>query len=180
MTKHAPIDKSVDSTRALWLLLKAAIEQPGKVSEKLVAACATQASICLFQDPHNKIVRLSLNTLKNAAEIAVEPGGWKELNSLRRKVAILRLANTHGRIRNGRGIREELKRKIKENLELVQRVQELLRGRTLLLSAYMDTVEMLRTHAKLSPVLHERLHEHESIFNVRTLSKVEDGNDDEK
>jgi hypothetical protein len=172
MSNHVPIAKSIDSTRALWLLLTCAVERPEQASTKLIAACATQVTLSRFRDASNNIIPLSLNTLKGAARIAIESGGWETLDSLRRKVALLSLASKKQNQRPARGLRQQLENRIKENFELNKRVQELLRGRTLLLSAYMDAIEMLKTHTSLSPALSERLVEHESIFDIRALSNA--------
>ncbi|MGF6787378.1 hypothetical protein [Paraburkholderia sp. 35.1] len=177
MSKHVPTAQAVASTTALWLLLKQALSTPAEAPPALVIACATQVTLSRYKNASKEIFPLALNTLKSAAATAVQPGGWDELESLRKRVARLR-TSWSPKLKRTRGIREKLEQTDAENAELKRKVQNLLRGRSTLLSAYMDTIEILRVHAHLSPALVARLSEHEAIFNIRTLSNVggQDGN----
>jgi hypothetical protein len=163
---------AVDSTRELWLALSEAVTSPSKTQPKLLAACATQASLAKYTSDDGKIRSYSLNALKVAADDAVEIGGWSAIEALRKQAYLhaLPIQTASNKARRGTGYRLDQANKTISFLD--ERIQQLLRSRVTLLSAYTDIIEILRTNRHLDPKLEAQLKQHESTFAVRRLFDV--------
>jgi hypothetical protein len=133
----------------------------------LKEACATQEKLSKFECQDKEILPLSLNTFKSAAQVAVENGGWKSLDQLRREIYAnyLPVLQARNKIKRSLGTRNSVLRA--ENHELRERNQALLRGRAVLLSAYFDIFKILRDSQQFHPEIKEKLREHEVRFDIR-------------
>lgn len=174
MKSSQPSDASIESARNLWAELRAVVENSERhVSQELLRACATQASLSRFRCDEKNIRPLALNTLKVAAEMAVEPGGWNKLDELRKSL-YLRSLSTKGKHRKSkRGLSYRLETAAEVNEVLQARIKNLLLSRVVLLQAYADAIDLLRTFKHLDTNLPQRLKRHESMFDLKLLEKAE-------
>jgi hypothetical protein len=165
--EHHPSTRAVDSVRSLWTQMLSAKNSPEVAPNGLLEACATQEKLARFSYEEEQIFPLALNTLKAAAEVLVERGGWASFDQLRREVYASSLPVLQAKRKAKRSLGSQL-RDLREEIEVLRtRNQYLLRGRTTLLSAYADAIRMLRESRATSPQLVEKLREHETRFDVR-------------
>ncbi|WP_152530671.1 hypothetical protein [Paraburkholderia dilworthii] len=74
---------SATSVSRLYALMIAGLNKDSPPSGKLLEACSTQEDLAKFCNPAEKIVAMSLNTLKRAADSTLGTDGWNKLNRLR-------------------------------------------------------------------------------------------------
>jgi hypothetical protein len=172
--KHLPSGAAIDSAIARWRLLHAADCDSQNVPQKFILACATQQKFADFVDTDKEITSLALNTLKSAADLGIEAGGWRALDVMRKKIFINGLPSSKRSSKIKRGLGHRLSHKQDQLQELNTRLQGLLKERVKLLNAYIESIDLLRAYSNLDQSLEARLKEHESIFNIRTVFKVED------
>ncbi|NIE66841.1 hypothetical protein [Burkholderia sp. Ax-1719] len=177
MKSHRPSARAINSARNLWVQLTAATDSINP-PRALLNACATQESLAAFESEEKEIRPLALNTLKSAAELAVENGGWHAMNDLRMRLFLRAIAHNYPERRSRRGLGFQLRTKKDEIAILNDRYQHLLRSRATLLQAYSDIVDLLKTYRTLSPNLSDRLKRHEAMFDIKLLSEA--GGTDEK
>lgn len=178
MKSHRPSNDAVESTRHLWAELRAAAEDStNPIARRLMRACATQATLSKFSCEEKKIRPLALNTLKAAAESAVEPGGWNKLDETRKALHLLNLSSKELRGKARRGASQRLSAAAEVNRTLEERNMNLLRSRIVLLQAYSDAIRLLKTFQDLDDNLAQQLRRHESMFDVRVIAKAEASNE---
>jgi hypothetical protein len=164
---------SIESTLNLWAELRAATYNTASASKKLIQACATQAALARYRCPEKNIRPLALNTLKAAAEEAVELGGWKQLNELRRTLHARGLSGAEQRRKTNRGLGHRLNSAAESNKALQARIKNLLRSRVVMLQAYGDIVDLLKTYQHLDANLAQRLKRHERMFDLKLIAAAE-------
>lgn len=172
-----PSRAAVESAKNLWRELTAATKASSAASKQLLNACATQVQLAKYKDSGKNIRPLSLNTLKAAAEIAVESGGWAAMNELRRQAHLHGLNDTEAKAKTDRTLGHRLTVKEKQIDNLTNANQQLLKNRTMLLEAYSDILKILKTYSSLSPDLAAQLARHESMFDVRKVKQTGGTND---
>lgn len=173
MKSYQPSALSIESTLNLWAELRAATDNTGRASKKLIQACATQATIARFECPEKNIQPLALNTLKAAADEAVEPGGWNQLNELRKTLYLRGLSGAEQRRKANRGVVHRLNSVAESNKALEERIKNLLRSRVVMLQAYGDIVDLLKTYQDLDVNLAQRLKRHERMFDLKLIAAAE-------
>lgn len=172
MTAHTPSSSAIESVRNLWLELCSAKASPLTAPAELLEACSTQEKLAKYGCSDKAIRPLALNTFKDAANIAVEKGGWTILDETRRQISRLARFNSANAGTKRPGVARRLAIEKQENAALRHKNQQLLRGRALLLNAYSNALQLLRDNRTLSPRLAERLREHEVMFDIRQFSEV--------
>lgn len=164
-----PRKEHVENARARWTLLLAATKKPSEAPASLKAACQTQQDFAEFKFDKEKISPLALNTLKLSAEAAVVPGGWREMDRLRKECRNLFAADVREkeakRLSPAAGLR-------RRNEELKTSQTEFLRGHAITLRAYQDLLDTLRGISAENTKVYEKLQEHEAIYNIRLLYPV--------
>jgi hypothetical protein len=143
------------------------------VSRRLMSACATQVALSKFRCEEKKIRPLSLNTLKAAAENAVEPGGWNKLEETRKSLHVRSRSSKEQQRKAKRGIAHRLNSSAEANRTLEERIRNLLLSRVVLLQAYADAIDLLKTFQGLDTTLAQRLKRHESMFDLKLITEAE-------
>jgi hypothetical protein len=175
---HQPSDASVESVRNLWAELCAATESTTYyASRTLLRACATQTALSKFRCDEKKIRPLALNTLKAAAEKAVEPGGWDKLEELRKTLYLRSLSSKERNRKAKRGLGYRLDSAAEANKSLQERIKNLLLNRVALLQAYADAIDLLKTFRGLDANLAQRLQRHESMFDLKLIATAENSDE---
>lgn len=154
--------ENIESARALYKILQMAMDNPQGAPKWLANACATQNALAQAEDISKKIAKMSLNSLKSAAQTAIEIGGWKELNRIR--VEYLKYIAQQSRIqreapsqRSKNALAETLKQEIdRRDVEH--------RARLRLGSAYLDLLRVAQTMAKGNETNMQRLERHQALF----------------
>ena len=174
MKESQPSRRAVVSAENLWTQMLGAKNCPELAPDGLLEACATQEKLAKYVCEEHQIRALSLNTLKAAAELAVEDGGWVEFDRLRWEIYGSSLSALQAKKKASRSLGRRVTNLREENELLSQRNQGLLRGRMKLLSAYSDAIKLLRDYQSQYPELAEKLREHETRFDVRQqIAEVE-------
>jgi hypothetical protein len=173
MKSYQPSAISIESTLNLWAELRAATDNTAHASKELIQACATQAALSRFRCVEKNIRPLALNTLKAAADEAVELGGWNKLNELRKTLYSRGLSGAERRRKVNRGLGHRLNSAAESNKALQERVKILLRSRIVMLQAYGDIVDLLKTYQDLDANLAQRLKRHENMFDLKVIAAAE-------
>lgn len=156
-------------------LLKAAAASPGRASAALIAACASQNALAQLRLIAQGVEPMALNSLKRAANVAIEQGGWQALDKLRREVA--RLSRTS---RRPNGPAAQNKANLKAALqEMKSTVDQLHRARLRVEHAYTDLLRLARSAAAGNEKLRNQLDRHLAMFAERVgISMIKGGNPD--
>lgn len=121
--------------------------------------CKSQQALAALAIPSEGITATSLNSLKKAADLYIEDGGWSSLDSLRRTlVATLDLRSR--RAARQRTVQLEVK-------DLRQLVEEADRARLRVERAYTELLALARSHVANDPLGQAAIARHQSIWGHR-------------
>ncbi|WP_322068179.1 hypothetical protein [Paraburkholderia bannensis] len=143
------------------------VDQATIADKKLVSACLSQASITAYVCSLEPNCKCSLNTLKKLAEIAIEPGGWNQFDTMRKRIHDTktgRSTRTHQQAQRAKSELEFLRAK----LDTAQRV------RANLNRAYLDTLSILRAASQWDEEIAGKLARHfatySEVLSLRSVS----------
>lgn len=176
MSTHKPERDAVESTLNLWVFLTTSCDASGKITKELMAACKTQLSLAQYKNQAKGIKSLSLNTLKSSGDYAIEKGGWCALDELRKNIYKRALVESCKSLSKRRSISETLELTQKKLEESETKIQNILRERAVLISAYYNILTIIHESECLTSELSNTLKMHEMTFNVRNLTSARDNN----
>ncbi|GAB3253737.1 hypothetical protein [Chitinimonas naiadis] len=157
-----------DNVYARFLILKKGLLGQEAVSTVLLKACKSQGAFAKLNWPEKGIVPIALNTLKSKADEAVEDGGWRKLDEMRKAYLVVgqgkvfRKSNTRSRIAEWRS-----------QLRIVESALEMERRyRIRLQVAYEALLGRVRVLATDDPDLAHFVNRHVEGFSFKRLSVV--------
>lgn len=162
-----PRKEHIKNARARWLLLQCTVNGTEAPPPYLKDACQTQQSFSELKIEKKEIIPLSLNTLKLTAELAVIPGGWKELERLRKLCKNLFSTSIQADKKPTAMAALRLRKK-----ELMSSEEQYLRGQAIMLRAYQDLLKTLRGVSSENPTAYQKLRAHEAIYDIRALYPI--------
>lgn len=151
-----------DSVLARFQLLEAVLSGECKCSTSvLVKACQSQAFFASMNFPEKGIYKMSLNTLKAAANTFIEDGGWRRMDGMRRqlyKISIAAKTTTTKGVSNADHDIDSLviERRLRLRLE----------------TAYLDLLQKLAIIAGADVELAEFLQRHQAGFSLARLKLI--------
>ena len=151
---------SRDGALARLRLLDAALGRPNRVPTEWTKACASQGSLAALDLPKEGIAPVSLNTLKKAADLAIEHGGWHELDKKRK--ALFRRVNSTRIERRERKKNSAARKAASFETQLSQER----RARAVLNRAYVELYKKLEAVAENDSNLARQLERHAATFAV--------------
>lgn len=153
-------------------LLQAALQDLTKAPKQLLRACSHQRLLAALNIEKQRVRPVSLNTLKKAADLAVE-GGWERLDRLRRDVLTARTQrDCRGKKSSASNGRKDLRLRLEETAE---RLEQERRARAILNRAYVDIVGKLQVVAKKDELFASELARHLATFNIPLRFEVVEG-----
>ena len=165
--KHLPRTSAIDSARELWTLLLCETELGHSTTRELVDACATQVTLAKYKSSDGKVKSQSLNTLKAACDVVVEPGGWERVDELRKTIRNIGLPSSSTHHAKKRDAIKTLEATRKRELAEQARNQKLLRERAVFIAAYSSLISII--HQSHDPDLKEKLREHEATYDIKRI-----------
>ena len=100
-------DRSKAQALGRLKLLERALKTPAKAPTELMSACKSQGLLARMSCSDYDISPVALNSLKRAADSAIEDGGWSRLDALRREVHRLGSRGASSRARGAKGRRKD-------------------------------------------------------------------------
>lgn len=141
------------SAYARYKLLSEAIAQKGSVPAELLTACRTQSSLAEFESKDLGITGISLNSLKAAAELVVEDGGWARLDELRRQIKGTKTAPHPPK-----------QKRLSQSRRATNDLDSADRGRLLIGRAYLDLLSLIRAASGRDEELASKLKRHMDMW----------------
>lgn len=138
---------------ARYKLIRDAVAQKGPIAPELVNACRTQSSLATFESADLGVSRLSLNSLKAAAELVVEDGGWAHLDLLRRQIKGARSSSQPSK-----------KKRVSQSRRETNDLDTADRGRLLIGRAYLDLLSLIRSVSARDDELASKLRRHMDMW----------------
>jgi len=180
MTFTVPTASAIESTKQLWLfLINGDKDENGceiREFKILKEACQTQVSLSKFSLPSKGIKPLALNTLKAAAEVAVEDGGWTKLEQKRKELykSIIRTTRLNPS-------RDELLNSSRNRLsEEKHKNRMMLLERAITVAAYRDIISTVHQYSSVNPDLQQALKRHEATFDIKVIADLSGSATNEK
>lgn len=149
--------KYLRSTLARLETLTAASDRSSKT--RIAAACANQGAFARWKSPDGKITPMALATLKRAANLVIEDGGWSRLDRLRRAVYRAAAGQHRSRTRTRSKDREEIRR-LRESLDALRRDYFVVH------TCYFDLLRLVTSISSDDERLRELLKRHRTSFSL--------------
>lgn len=155
---------NIRSARALYQLLKRALDKPDTAPASLVRACSSQRTFAALEISAEEIAGMSLTTLIAAADAGIREGGWERLDEMRRALKSV----TKGQKKSySRVERERLTRNRLAHKDTL--LEELRRGHFKLEASYFDLLRIVERWGRQNPDVAEALRRHRVSFSVKRL-----------
>lgn len=164
---------TLNSIRQRWILLGAMINNPKKLSRQIMEACKSQGALAKLEISQDGIFKVSLNTLKTSANLAIETydgkNGWDQLEERRLNVNLLSKSSSK--------LKQVSQKRPKDAriIELENALDKAHRQRLRVESGYFEVLSILRVLAKSDASLEAKLKRHLATFGVRTLQVLDGG-----
>lgn len=152
--------ESREGALARLRLLDTALGRPNRMSTEWTKACASQGSLAALNLPKEGIVPVSLNTLKKAADLAIEQGGWQELDKKRKTLLHLVISTRIER-------RERKRNSAAGKVAMFEaQLSQERRARVVLNRAYVELYKKFEALAENDSNLARQLERHAATFAV--------------
>ncbi|SDG76936.1 hypothetical protein [Janthinobacterium sp. YR213] len=163
-----------DSTLARFALLEKALRGEKSIPASLRHACRSQGKLARLSLPNLGIEPMSLNTLKNQADVAIESGGWEKLDEMRQSY-LHAIEGSAPSSEKPLSATEQLKTaiaRLEESLAIERRY------RLRLQTSYAALIRRMRISAESDQDLAIFLNRHLAAFSLKTLSIASRTDDD--
>jgi len=164
---------TINSVRQRWILLGSILDNPKKLPRQISDACKSQGALAKLELPQEGVFKMTLNTLKATARIAIEKNdgkdGWEQLEE--RRLSVQSLVVKHSQLK------QSARKKPTDNLisDLQEALDKSNRQRLRLERGYFEMLTILRELAKSDPSLEVKLKRHLATFSIRTLVVLDGG-----
>lgn len=144
-----------------YRMLESALGNPKRAKAELVESCESQGKLAALMQPDVGVHAMSLNTLKRLANEEISNGGWAELDRARRE-----LYRWYRKQRNRQPVRpKNTREQLKEKLAALEgKVEQLHRGRAVLIRAYSELLGIAQKAAKTDQQTQLKLDRHRVAF----------------
>lgn len=149
------------SVLARYRMLERMLAGDKSVPQAFRASCQSQAEFAELSLLASEVQKHALNTLKSAADVLIEQGGWRRMDKMRRDCR--KLEKNAGKER-GRAKRNA---STEADALVIER-----RGRIRLEVAYVELFKKLATIAKNDPDLDSFLQRHQAGFSIDRVKLV--------
>lgn len=157
LNQSKPVDlrvaRHIESLRQLIKVLNN-VANGTLTNPSIVRACSTQAELARLSIPKEKILPMSLNTLKAVAKIDPQHS-WEELETLRKRITELNVSKVNRGTKSQRPPEEETLRRM---------LDESFRTRAFLYRAYGHLISLADSYAQSNEIFAQKLKQHRLMF----------------
>lgn len=178
MQQWPPVMDSRSNTLARLKLLTKALKGDQNIPFSFAKACLSQGGLAKYLYESEGINPMALNTLKSSADLYIEDGGWKTLDSMRRSYLSMKKNIIKSELRPERSNsakQKDMLHELQNTLDLERRY------RIQIQVAYETILERLRMIAQADPELASFVNRHVSVFSFKRITltnKILDANED--